>query len=171
MTIDPPPPAWLDQDLALYHGTDERGMRSLRANGVSLAFSRDFLDFGRGFYMTTSRVQAIQWAQQRARTPNGQSPYLMSMAVPRRTIAAMDVLAFVRGSHDASDYWALVNHCRTGGGDHSRPGWYDLVVGPVSLRTFPRRRIRRDSDQLSFHTDGAVAILNGLEFGFERLQW
>ena len=163
--------AWTNQDLVLYHGTDEAAAASITANGVSLRFSRAFLDFGRGFYMTTSREQAAQWARQRSRLPNSTPPTLMRAAINRNALAGLDALSFVRGSYDAPDFWSFVDYCRRGGDAHGRPGWYDIVSGPVSLVTFPRRRIRRNSDQLSFHTAKALTILNKLKLSFESLSW
>jgi hypothetical protein len=59
------------------------------------------------------------------------------------------------------DYWSFVQYCRTVGGDHNRlhTPWYDLVVGPVT-GTWKRQTILPDTDQISFHTPYAVAVLN-----------
>ena len=71
-------------------------------------------------------------------------------------------MAFVRdGTPPPSDYWDLVAHCRSGNAhDKNRVfgDFYDVVYGPVSLgRQF---LVIADSDQISFHTNAALAVLD-----------
>lgn len=76
-------------------------------------------------------------------------------------LAQLDCLFFARGDPAAVDYWSFVQYCRTIGGDHNRlhTPWYDLVAGPVT-GTWKRQTVLRDTEQISFHTPHAVAVLN-----------
>lgn len=46
--------------MILYHGTTE----AIKYPDIS--FSKDYLDFGRGFYLTTFQEQAEKWAMRKA---------------------------------------------------------------------------------------------------------
>ncbi len=91
---------------------------------------------------------------------------------------SLDMLDFVRGGFDNEDFWSLVQHCRfsTPAGPNGQPPavirnhrrvpgkWYDVVAGPVSA-FWDQRVAMADSDQYSFHTDDAIAVLDGLIAG------
>ena len=46
----------------LYHGCLERDAQDILTGGIDLAKSFPDTDFGRGFYTTTPRIQAEDWA-------------------------------------------------------------------------------------------------------------
>jgi hypothetical protein len=175
-----PPPAWnvIRTFIELWHGCTQSSAQDIQANGVVLTKSRHGLDFGQGFYTTTNRDQAedrakVLHSQLPAAARNVQHPALVQFRVPLGQLAQLESLMFVRGDawHDA--FWSLVAHCRGGTAvaprRHLNPNrvapndWYDVVCGPVALRWPPNgRTIAADFDQFSFHTDTAVAILNGV---------
>lgn len=164
MTLDEdlaPTLPWPNPPLLLYHGTLELHVPSL-LRGIDLRHSRPRVDFGSGFYTTTNRQQAWELALARAAQRTGNAPALVRFSVSRDALADLRCLSFVRGDPAADDFWSFVDHQRSGRGSHgSREGggWYDVVVGPVAL-DWRARRIRRNGDQLSFHTARAIAPLN-----------
>jgi hypothetical protein len=155
-------PQWGNGPLTLYHGTDERSIESIRRTGIDLSFGRELLDFGPGFYVTTSEAQSRVWAEQKvdfARSAHG-DPRVLRFLVPRDHLAELECLWFVRGSADALDFWSFVTYCRNGGLTHARTTWYDIVIGPVARNFRKRTILNPDSDQISFHTDRAVKLLD-----------
>lgn len=161
--------AWANGPLTLYHGTDEVSARSI-VKSVSLLPSRILTDFGSGFYTTTSLAQAKNWANVRCRTLSRGGVIVPMAAIvqldvardvaPNPDLATLDTLFFItEGS--GPDFWDLVTQCRTTStAQHSRPfgGYYDVVGGPVTL--WPQTLVIKDCDQVGFHTDRAVALLN-----------
>ncbi len=67
--------AWSNGPREVYHGTDMTSGSAIlparRPHAISLAAARAFSDFGPGFYTTTNRHQARQWANQRVRRLGG----------------------------------------------------------------------------------------------------
>ena len=161
---------WTDNDLTLYHGSDESAANAISTpvggapNGIDLALCSPATDFGQGFYTTTNLHQAQQWANMRiAGLPPGSSTRaaVVGFTVTRDSMAGLAHMAFVRhGRPPNSDYWNLVAHCRSGGA-HDRNNvtgdFYDIVHGPVSL--WRQLLVIADSDQVSFHTNAALAAL------------
>src|SRR5262245_15421225 len=154
-----PPIAWTNQDLVLYHGTIDTFASTIVTGPVISSLGRPNTDFGPGFYTTTLLVQAHMWAAQIAVTRPGTAPAVIELTVSRNALAQLAVLAFVRGDFAAEDYWSFVHYCRMGATDHGRPGFYDLVYGPVAAFWNQRMTIA-GADQISFHTLAADAVLN-----------
>lgn len=48
--------------MILYHGTDLDSAIDIEKNGVNLRKGRDFVDFGKGFYLTDNKGTAKHWA-------------------------------------------------------------------------------------------------------------
>ncbi|MFN8633258.1 MAG: DUF3990 domain-containing protein [Chloroflexota bacterium] len=132
--------------------------------GIDLSLAQDGRDFGRGFYTTTLLRQASFWAENLAnRTRAAHEPAVIAFDVDLHALSRLDSIAFARGAFDADAFWSFVWHCRQRALDHGRDangGWYDLVVGPVAAAWRQRAQVG-DYDQLSFHTDRAVSLLNG----------
>jgi hypothetical protein len=155
-------PQWNNSPLKLFHGTDERSIESLLGTGIDLQFSRDELDFGRGFYVTTSLAQAMSWAEQKVdyKQESGGLARVMEFAVSRDYLAELESLWFVRGTAEAVDFWSFVTHCRSSERFHGRDNWYDIVIGPVTRNFRKRTLLEAESDQISFHTDRALKLLD-----------
>ena len=153
-----PPSPWSNQPVRLYHGTTVEHAFSITTTGVRVSAGRSFIDFGPGFYATTLERQARAWAWQRA-DETGKTPAVVYGDIDREALAGLDCLSFVRGDFHADDFWSFVVHCRHVGTDHARAGEgsrrYDVVIGPVTA--FWKQRT---SDQVSFHTLEAEAVLN-----------
>lgn len=155
---------WNNADVALFHGTNttaHNGPTTLYSSyfySVNLSLCRANSDFGRGYYTTTSRHQATQWANDSVRkSAQGAKALILRFNVDRDSMAGLDTLTFVRPSQD---YYDLVSFCRTGGRPHARKVQklhYDVVYGPVALGL--QKLTIQDSDQISFHTAQATACL------------
>jgi len=155
------PSAWTNQLLSLYHGTLDIHVPSILA-GINVHQGRAHTDFGQGFYTTTVERQAHAWAWQLPQRAPGTLPAVIRFDVARDRLAALQCVWFVRGSFDADDFWSLIFHCRTGGGNHARTtnqGWYDVAIGPVAA-SWRQRLTIHDADQVSFHTSRAATLLN-----------
>jgi hypothetical protein len=165
---------WTNPDLILYHGTIQSSATSILA-GIKLTASRTRTDFGLGFYTTTSEQQARNWANKltaiyNTRNPLAppETPAVVEFTLERDKLASLESIWFVRGDANADDYWDLVQHFRIGsvtGKHHQRTypkTWFDIAIGPLAASWSPVRRMIADSDQISFHTSPAVALLNGL---------
>ena len=48
--------------IFLYHGTSKKSVNNIKKHGVDLSYSRKNLDFGAGFYLTSNKGQAKNWA-------------------------------------------------------------------------------------------------------------
>jgi hypothetical protein len=153
------PLPWTNPPLVLYHGTLAQHVPSI-LRGVDLSHARSRLDFGPGFYTTTSIEQAWALAGARSERLPGSPPAIVRFDVSRDELAALHCLWFIRGDAGADDFWTFVEHCRAGLVPHGAAagGWYDLVAGPLS-RNWRARRAYPDSDQVSFHTAAAVDLL------------
>lgn len=171
MAIAHPPSAtpvpWNNQDIVLYHGTIQKHADSI-LKGIDIQQSRVKTDFGQGFYVTTLKRQAEGWADKaharirsRFRQYAENKPVVVKYEIRRDELAQLETLWFIRGAFDADDYWSLVFHCRQGKPGHRRsnsPAIYDIVIGPVA-GDWRQRLTITDVDQISFHTDRAIALL------------
>lgn len=153
-------PIWNDQDILLYHGTLDAHVASIFQR-VDLNKCKHLRDFGRGFYTTTKRTQAERWANDLAAQTVGAVPAVIEFMVERNRLALLDTLFFVRSMPDSVDFWSFVQFCRSTAMDHgrARAPWYDLVVGPV-MGSLRKQTVIPDSDQISFHTVHATAVLD-----------
>jgi Protein of unknown function (DUF3990) len=161
-------PAWNDQNILLYHGTSDLWTGSI-LQAVDLTKARPLTDFGLGFYTTTNLDQARRWAITVARIWGG-SAAVIEFSVERNALAKLECLVFVRADMMATDFWSIVQYCKTIPGDHNRAyqaGYYDIVAGPVP-GDWKKQTVIRDSDQLSFHTNAAVDVLNQLPANRKR---
>jgi hypothetical protein len=162
--------AWNNPPLTLYHGCDDVSARAINSGGVSLRLCHPRTDFSRGFYTTTVRHQAQQWANTRVRrlrraagvsgTPVAT---LLEYCVDREQLAGLEALVLVvEGSPPSSDFWKFIGHCRGGTATHKAVGrpnsYYEVVLGLVSL--WPQTLVIKDCDQVSFHSTAALAVLS-----------
>lgn len=163
-----PAAPWTNQPIVLYHGTLDTRARVILESGVNVASGMPGKDFGRGFYTTTVRQQADDWAWRLSHRSGGNKPAVLEISIDRGALAELDILAFVRGERDAEDFWSLVAYCRSGAHDHNRPvatACYDVVIGPVTA--FWEQRVSMlGADQISFHTHRAEELLNS-----DRANW
>lgn len=155
----------------LYHGTLDVHASLILQSGVDVGSGAPGKDFGRGFYTTTVRQQADDWAWRLSGQSGGMKPAVLEISIDRGALAALETLAFVRGERDAHDFWSLVAHCRSGADDHGRSAptaYYDVVIGPVSA-FWEQRATMLGADQISFHTRRAEELLNGNRADWRRV--
>jgi hypothetical protein len=161
-----PPPRWTNGPLTLYHGTVFTRYLEMVREGVRVDRGRKRTDFGRGFYATADRDQALRWATRR--TVHDEDRAVVAFAsLSRDLLASLHCLFFIRGHEGAEDFWSFVTHCRRGAETHGRAGdaapMYDIVVGPVA-RNYKRRVAYEEMDQIGFHTPAAEAVLNSVSW-------
>ena len=161
-------PAWNDQNILLYHGTSDLWTASI-LRAVDLRKAQPLTDFGRGFYTTTKLDQAKRWANDVARIWGGAAAVL-EFDVERNALAQLECLFFIRSDTLAVDFWSFVEFCKTIPGDHGRryaAGYYDIVAGPVP-GDWKKQSVIPNSDQVSFHTEAAIDVLNRLRANRKR---
>ena len=180
------------QFLVLWHGCTSWDLNAIKSNPAVLIdprAGRADTDFGQGFYTTSVKRQARHWAWKRyydipasAVGPAGIAlqPVVLKFRLKLEDLAPLDSLHFVLGDYDDERFWSLVQYCRqsTAGTarTHLHPtrtdGWYDVVTGPVA-DFWRQRSTMRQADQVSFHTTGAVDLLNDLmrSGGYDDFHW
>jgi hypothetical protein len=82
------------------------------------------LDFGKGFYVTTVREQAVRWANRKA-VVDGSTPILNTYEMSENS----DTLLKKSFSDDLEEWINFVCDCRDGKQDYAK---YDIIVGKVA---------------------------------------
>jgi hypothetical protein len=161
---------WQNDNLVLYHGCTDRSLRSNNPSGIStdalphgidLQAGAPGSDFGQGFYTTSWFQQARNWANVRAMQLASAYPgrtitaIVLRFEMNRNHLAELEALAFTT---ENSGYWLFVRYCRNGSTPHARTNCtqekYDIVYGPLAVNGL--ELVIKDSDQVSFHTEGAI---------------
>jgi hypothetical protein len=161
--------AWTNQPVLLYHGTLSQYRESILA-GIDLTKSLPYTDFGLGFYTTTSIEAAIRRAKDKQAIMKAtmnieDKPMVIRYEVERNALAQLECLWFVNAHADAVDFWSFVYYCRdetlhsTGHNRKVGNGYYDIVIGAIT-DDWRQRTILPNSDQVSFHTPQAIALLH-----------
>ncbi|GHV31392.1 hypothetical protein FACS1894167_13710 [Synergistales bacterium] len=149
--------------LVLFHGSN------IDFDRVDLAESRDKRDFGRGFYMTTLREQAVRWAQNMYVRHSGPGRFVYEFELnifPDLRMKRFDGLS--------AEWLDMVKRNRVNGGiQHD----YDVICGPVAnddtMRTIAlfvsgiyseeialkQLAFFKPNDQVSIHTVKALEYL------------
>ncbi|MDR1315971.1 MAG: DUF3990 domain-containing protein [Spirochaetales bacterium] len=148
--------------MTLFHGSNAD------FDKVSLDFAKDRRDFGRGFYTTTIREQAADWAGIICRRHKTKTAYLYTFEF---SAVDLTVKTFGAISRDWLDF--IIENRIRGGTQHA----FDIVTGPVANdRTMDtigfflagiysveealrRLEYMEPNDQLSLHTAKAIANL------------
>lgn len=106
--------------LKLYHGSNVEVASPAILPGLRA------LDFGGGFYLTSSKQQASTWARSVTRRRRSGQPVLNVYEFPDSAIDGLDVLRFDAPDGDWLDF-VVANRKQL-----PAPGPYDLVIGPVA---------------------------------------
>jgi len=149
--------------LILYHGSN------INFDKADLAKSKDKRDFGKGFYTTTLREQAEDWAEILFRRFKGDGIFIYEMEFELAKDLSIKIF------DGLSEEWLqFVQNNRTLGGIQHK---FDIVQGPVAndktARTIAlyiagiinaneaieRLRINQVNDQVSLHTPAAISHL------------
>jgi hypothetical protein len=150
---------WDSRDVLLWHGTTLDRASSIVLHGPDLFRSRKSLDFGQGFYLTTREERAVDWSREAAHR-TGKQPAVVLWTVPYDAFFDWPKVAFADAGQTAGDFWSFIQMNRELTTPHrSRPhDFFDIVIGPASAN-YRRRSPVRELDQISFHTDAALALL------------
>lgn len=152
-------PRWGNPPKVLYHGTTKTHADAIIRNGIDPSRGEPNTDFGRGFYTTTNRAQAVKWAEIKA-SECGEMPVVLKVKIDRTALSKLRSQVFTRPT---SDYWSLVERCRDKDDvPHATDQDYDVVYGPVAKRWWGPKAYKAipNYDQTSFHGDAAKLLLN-----------
>lgn len=104
--------------MILYHGTTEI------IQNPDISFSKNYLDFGKGFYLTTFREQAEKWAMRKALRK--QKVAVINVYQLSDVLNQYKILRFDK----ENDKWLdFVCACRNGKAVYQK---YDIIMGPVA---------------------------------------
>ena len=104
--------------MKLYHGTNQEIVKP------NVKFSKDYLDFGKGFYLTTYQAQSEKWAMRKAARLGGQPT--VNVYELSENLNAYKICNFETEDEPWLDY---VCSCRKGALNYRQ---YDLVIGKVA---------------------------------------
>ena len=164
--------------MILYHGSNQS------FSDVDLSKSKDKRDFGKGFYTTTIREQALQWGYNMFNRFDGEGIFLYEFDFsPSSDLKSKQFL-------EISDEWfdfILLNRTSS-----VMQHDFDFVQGPVAndktvltitgfidglfTREEAMRRLRysKTTDQVSLHTENAVSLLklqNKRKSSFDKIMY
>ena len=149
--------------MILYHGSNQE------FNAVDLTKSKDKRDFGRGFYTTTIKEQALQWGYNIFNRLGGDGIFLYEFEFT----PSLDLVS--KQFPEISDEWFdfILSNRTNNGVQHN----FDYVQGPVANdkifltitgfvdglyskeEAMRRLQYNRANDQVSLHTERAVSML------------
>lgn len=106
--------------MRLYHGSN------VDVNEPKIIVSNRTLDFGAGFYTTSSEEQAMKWAKQQALRRGAGTPTVSVFELDEDKLETLSVLRFKTANSDWLNY---VTANRKGAYTGKK---YDIVIGPVA---------------------------------------
>jgi hypothetical protein len=157
--------------MKIYHGSDAL------FDTISLSASRNYRDFGKGFYTTYMKEQAVGWANHMCRRHVTKTAYLYEYEY--EDLSGLDVKQFSGYNKEWLEFVGL-NRIQ-GGIQHN----FYIVIGPVAnddtmetLRLYFRGLIdeeytlhqltfRKSNNQISFHTPKALQTIKQIG----RTEW
>lgn len=108
--------------MILYHGSNTS------FESIDLSFSKPNKDFGRGFYLSANKEQALEMAKTKVDQFETGIPTVMSYEVDKTRMAELKVLRFDAYSEDWAKF-ILLNRNNT---DNKPAHDYDIVIGPIA---------------------------------------
>jgi len=152
--------------MILYHGSTKT------VEEPRIIVGDNFLDFGYGFYTTTSEEQALRWAEIKQKRIKSENAYLNIYEIADNVLSdnSLSVLNFDNPSREWLEF-VIAN--RRGNAMHN----YDIARGPVANdtlyrtitlyesgvltfeETINRLKVHKLFDQFSFHTEKALDFL------------
>jgi len=152
--------------MTLYHGS------TYIVESPKIITGDKFLDFGFGFYTTTSEEQALQWAKTKKQRAKSETSYLNIYEIDD-SVFLNDSFSILRFDNPNREWLEFVIANRQGTITHN----YDFIAGPVAndrlylsftlyesgvlsfKETIKRLKVHTLFDQLSFHTEKALQNL------------
>lgn len=108
--------------MILYHGTNEP------FEAIDLSRSKPNKDFGRGFYLSADKEQAIEMAKAKVDQLEHGTPTVMAYEMDELRISDLKVLRFDAYSEDWAKFILLNRNNASGKLAHD----YDIVIGPIA---------------------------------------
>jgi len=149
--------------MTIYHGSDTP------VKNPRILISNRLLDFGEGFYSTSSLEQAQRWAK-RVRERNKSKEEIVSIYEFDADKAEKD-LKIIKFDSPNSEWLHFISSCRSGKETSLE---YDIVIGPVAndnvyatiqlfetgllseAETVIRLKVEQIFDQILFHTEKSL---------------
>lgn len=170
----------------VYHGTNLFSANLIRCYGILLRAQRVLTDFGKGFYVTPIRKQAIEWAYVKAKNPQVQptmlkmlglqkndylqhpdtkTPALLTCQIDRLCLLSLNGLVFPMPYeplwHAYRNLWkSFVQRSRMGIKHH-----YDFVYGPIGRShdgKYYQIKASKFKVQLSLNSENALQCLSNV---------
>lgn len=156
--------------MLLYHGSN------ITVQNPQIIESDRRLDFGKGFYLTSSFEQASRWAELTVKRRDSGKPVVSVFEFDESQLANLKVLRFNQAQKEWLEYVTLNRKNQDIPNDN-----YDIVIGPVANdRTMPvislyfagiydieetlkRLMPQKLHDQYTFRTETALKALKFLE--------
>lgn len=103
--------------MRVYHGS------TVIVDKPDISFSKDYLDFGKGFYVTSYKEQAENWAIRKAMRKNSKG--IVNIYELDDDLSSLNVLKF----SDDNIWLEFVCNCRNGSDEYKA---YDIIIGDVA---------------------------------------
>lgn len=103
--------------MRVYHGS------TVIVDKPDISFSKDYLDFGKGFYVTSYKEQAENWAVRKAMRKNSKG--IVNIYELDDDLSNLNVLKF----SDDNIWLEFVCNCRNGSDEYKA---YDIIIGDVA---------------------------------------
>ena len=150
--------------MKVYHGS------VCRVDKPDVTHSMRNLDFGKGFYVTTFKEQAVRWAKRKADLLNSDIAIVNEYEMSDKT-EGFSVMDF--GS-DLDNWIDFVCDCRNGSEDYLK---YDIIIGKVAddkvyrvvdlyrrgiwdkQRALEEIKVYKDYDQIAFITQRSLDMI------------
>ena len=168
----------------VYHGTNLFSARLIRNYGILLHAQRELTDFGRGFYVTPNRKQAIEWAYVKAKNPqvhpmmlnlvglnkheflqhpDTKTPAFLTFTVDWSCLFSLNGLIFPMAH---GPLWHVYQNLWKSFVQQSRMGirhYYDFVFGPIGKshdENYYQIKASKLKVQLSLNSEKALQCLS-----------
>ena len=108
--------------MILYHGTNEP------FEAIDLSHSKPNKDFGRGFYLSADKEQAIEMAKAKVDQLESGTPTVMAYELDELQMDKLKVLRFDAYSEEWAKFILLNRNNASSKPAHN----YDIVIGPIA---------------------------------------
>lgn len=157
--------------MKIFHGS------TIIVENPKLMEKQRFLDFGKGFYTTTNQNQAERWALIKQKRSQNEAKAIVSIYQLPQNIYSNQLLNIQEFTKADEQWLDFVFQNRKGTDEHN----FDIVIGPVAndtlyatltlyevgilskSETIQRLKVHKLFDQISFHTEKAIAQLTFFE--------
>ena len=153
--------------MKLYHGSN------VPVNVPDLQHSKPYKDFGKGFYLSANRKQAVGMAEQKLNQIKQGSVYVSTFLFDESVMTSGELK--VKIFDDYSEDWARFVEANRRNPNYEHD--FDLIFGPVAndqvyasfalyesdlidfAELINRLKVRKLTDQVLFHTEKALSLL------------